>query len=117
MSLTQIIPKVFYSDINVGLKFFIDGLGFKQGYNDDTLYIVTRDEITFLLMQDEEYAKGDKPEIRIVTDDLEAIYDEIKKRAPEILHPNLNRIKNQPWGLREFATLDPTTICVIFQQS
>lgn len=116
MALNQILPKVFYSDINVGLKFFIDGMGFKLGYHDDSLYIVTRDEITFLLVHNDEYAKKDRPEIRIATDDIEAIYKEIKTRAPEILHPNSSVVSHKPWGLKEFATLDPTTVCIIFQQ-
>ncbi|HJT73182.1 MAG TPA: VOC family protein [Chitinophaga sp.] len=117
MALTKLIPKIFYSDIAVGLKFFIEGLGFELTYNDDSLYIVKRDQILLLLVIDEEPGKTDRPEIRIETDDIQAIYQEIKTNHPEILHPNLNHIKNQPWGLREFAVLDPTTVCVIFQQS
>ncbi|WP_090781005.1 hypothetical protein [Pedobacter sp. ok626] len=116
MALKQILPKVFYSDINVGLKFFIDGMGFTLGYHDDSLYIVNRDDITFLLVDSKEFAEGDRPEIRIATDDIEAIYQEIKDRAPEILHPNSKVVSHKPWGLKEFATLDPTTVCIIFQQ-
>lgn len=115
MALNQILPKVFYADIRVGLQFFIEGLGFSLDYHDDSLYIVKRDDITFLLVHYKEF-DGEKPEIRIATDDIESIYQEIRERAPEILHPNLNVIKSQPWGLKEFATLDPTTTCVIFQQ-
>lgn len=117
MALQQILPKVFYSDIHVGLKFFIDGMGFTLGYHDDSLYIVNRDDITFLLVDSKEFAEGDRPEIRIATNDIEAIYREIKDRAPEILHPNSNRVIAKPWGLKEFATLDPTTVCIIFQQA
>ncbi|MVT10522.1 hypothetical protein GO493_19775 [Chitinophaga sp. ysch24] len=117
MALTKLIPKIFYADIAVGLKFFTEGLGFEQTYNDESLYIVERDEILLLLVIDEELGKADRPEIRIETDDIQAIYQEIKTNHPELLHPNLNYIKNQPWGLREFAVLDPTTVCVIFQQT
>lgn len=116
MALKQILPKVFYSDIQVGLKFFVDGMGFALGYHDDSLYIVNRDDITFLLVHTREFAEGDRPEIRIATDDIDAIYREIKDRAPEILHPNSRIIQAKPWGLKEFATLDPTTVCIIFQQ-
>lgn len=116
MALKQILPKVFYSDIHVGLKFFVDGMGFTLGYHDDSLYIVSRDDTTFLLVHSTEFAVGDRPEIRIATDDIEAIYQEIKDRAPEILHPNSSTVCPKPWGLKEFATLDPTTVCIIFQQ-
>ena len=117
MALQQVIPQVFYDDIQIGLRFFVDGLGFKLVYNDDTLYIVKRDEISLILFIDAESAKGDRPQIRIQTDDIEAIYKEIKARSPKILHPNLSYIKDQPWGLREFAALDPTTVCIVFQQA
>nr|WP_121272680.1 hypothetical protein [Pedobacter schmidteae] len=116
MALNQILPKVFYTDIKVGLKFFIDNMGFTLGYHDDTLYIVSRDAITFLLVESEEFAIKDRPEIRIATDDIENIYEEIKSRAPEILHPNSKVVSHKPWGLKEFATLDPTSVCIIFQQ-
>lgn len=116
MALKQILPKVFYTDINVGLKFFVEGMAFSLEYNDDSLYIVKRDEIALLLVHNAEFATADRPEIRIATDNIEAIYEEIKMRAPEILHPNSSYISHKPWGLKEFATLDPTTVCVIFQQ-
>lgn len=116
MALQQILPKVFYSDIHIGLKFFVDDMGFTLGYHDDSLYIVSRDDVTFLLVHIQGVAEGERPEIRIATDNIDAIYKEIKDRAPEILHPNSNTVRSKPWGLKEFATLDPTTVCIIFQQ-
>jgi catechol 2,3-dioxygenase-like lactoylglutathione lyase family enzyme len=118
MGLIAVLPKIFYADIQQALDFFIDGLGFELGYHDDVLYIVNRDNATFQLMVEPELAtKDSRPEIRIATDDIEAIYADIKGRRPAILHPNLNYIKTQPWGLKEFAVLDPTTVCIVFQQS
>lgn len=116
MSLLSVLPKIFYEDIQIALTFFVDGLGFTLGYNDEDLYIVSRDSITLLLVQNAEFAAKDRPEIRIATDNIEAIYEEIKTRNPALLHPNGNYIKHQPWGLKEFAALDPTTVCIIFQQ-
>lgn len=46
MALLQIIPEIFYEDINIGFRFFVDGLGFNLVYNDDILYLVKRDELT-----------------------------------------------------------------------
>lgn len=118
MSLTALIPKIFYSDVKIGLKFFTEGLGFILTYQqpDEQLYIVKRDAVTILLFENDEYAKRDRPEIRIATDDITSYYNEIKERASHYLHPNLNVIKRQPWGLKEFALLDETTVCVIIQQ-
>lgn len=118
MTLIAVLPKIFYADMQQALDFFIDGLGFELGYHDDVLYIVNRDNATLQLMVEPELAtKDSRPEIRIETDDIEAVYADIKARRPAILHPNLNYIKSQPWGLKEFAVLDPTTVCIIFQQS
>ncbi|WP_343690050.1 hypothetical protein [Chitinophaga sp.] len=118
MSLIAVLPKIFYADIQQALDFFIDGLGFELGYHDDVLYIVSRDNATFQLMVEPELAiKDSRPEIRIATDDIEAVYADIKGRRPDILHPNLNYIKTQPWGLKEFAVLDATTVCIVFQES
>lgn len=118
MSLTKLISKIFYSDIDVGLKFFTEGLGFSATLIQpaEKQYILNRDNVTLLLCENDEYARKDRPEIRIVTDDIESFYQEVNKRAPHYLHPNLNKIKQQPWGLKEFALLDETTVCVIIQQ-
>ena len=117
MSLVKVIPKIFYADIKVGLHLFIDGLGFKVTYQDDYLKIIERDGVTIQLVEDEEYAKKDRPEIRIVTNDIEALYIEVKEKDPNLLHPNLNVIKRQPWGLTEFALRDASDVCVIIQQN
>lgn len=120
MKLTKLIPKLFYSDIQVGLHLFVDGLGFTITYSEpDTrnpLYILERDNLRIQLVEDDEYAKKDRPEIRIETDDIEALYEEIKTKQLGLFHPNLSYIKQQPWGLKEFALLDETTVCVIIQQ-
>ena len=116
MSLLQVIPTIFYADLSVGIKFFADGLGFKEIYNDGHLSILKRDTTTLHLQQNEKCAKGERPEIRISTDDIEAYYNEIRSRNPALLHPNSNTIKSKPWGLKEFALLDETTVCIIIQQ-
>jgi hypothetical protein len=44
------------------------------------------------------------------------MYAEVSARAPEMLHPNVNRVQLRPWGAKEFAVLDATTVCVVFRQ-
>ena len=116
MALNKIIPKLFYDDINVGLHLFVQCLDFKINYQDKYLYVLSRDNITLQLVQDAELAKESRPEIRIETDAIEALYLEIKDRCPSILHPNSNVVKLQPWGLKEFALIDASNVCVIIQQ-
>jgi hypothetical protein len=51
-----------------------------------------------------------------LTDDIAAIYEEVKARAPDVLHPNSKTIQRKPWGAQEFAVLDASTVCVVFRQ-
>jgi hypothetical protein len=118
MKLLQVIPKIFYVDVRHGLELFVDTLGFQVGWHDPNppFYVLSRDTATLILSQEPEIAKLDRPEIRISTDDIEALYAEVKAKNPQLLHPNSNFIKTQPWGLREFALKDASDVCVIIQQ-
>ena len=117
MSLLKIIPKIIYKDVQIGVNLFA-ALGFEIKYSEDGFYIMARDGVTiYLVASEEDFYVHDRPEMRIETDDIEGYYAEISSKHPEILHPNSKGIKNQPWGLREFAVLDETTVCIIIQQS
>jgi len=119
MKLTKVIPKIFYSDINHGLELFIEVLGFAIRYKEDgpPFYIVDRDGVTLMLVEDDEFAGKDRPEIRIDTDDIDILYNELLSKPTQLFHPNLNKVKLQPWGLKEFALRDKSDVCVIVQQS
>ena len=68
------------------------------------------------MVQEQEFAAKDRPEIAIETDDIDAVYEEVSSRRPDMLHPNSNQVSEKPWGAREFAVLDKTHVCVIFRQ-
>lgn len=117
MSLVKIIPKIIYKDVQIGVNLFL-ALGFETKYSEEGFYIMVRDGVTiYLVASEEDFYVHDRPEMRIVTDDIEGFYAEVSSKHPEILHPNLKVIKNQPWGLKEFAVLDETTVCIIIQQA
>ncbi|MGF7079774.1 hypothetical protein [Mucilaginibacter sp. UYCu711] len=118
MRLNKVIPKIFYSDINHGLELFIDVLGFTIKYKEDQpgFYIVARDGVTLFLVEDDEFAKKDRPEIRIDTDDIDALYQELIAKPKQLFHSNLATVKLQPWGLKEVALRDKSDVCVILQQ-
>lgn len=113
--LTALIPKVFYSDITVGLDLFADGIGMDVLYRDADLIVLSRDRAKVYLVEDAEYAAKDRPEVSIETDDIAAVYADISARRPHLLHPNLARVTRRDWGAREFALLDSTTVCVVFR--
>ena len=117
MSLLKIIPKIIYKNVQIGVRLFA-ALGFETKYSEDGFYIMARDGVTIqLVASEEDFHVHDRPEMRIDTDDIEGFYAEISSKHPEILHPNLKGIKNQPWGLKEFAVHDETSVCIIIQQS
>jgi hypothetical protein len=112
----NLIPKIFYDRLEDGLEFFVDGLGFETQYRDDTMAVVARDGAKAYLVESPEYAAKDRPELGIDTDDVDAIFRELSVRAPHLLHPNSNKVALKPWGSREFAMLDKTTVCVNFRE-
>lgn len=112
----RLIPKIFYDRLDQGLDLFESCLGFQVRYRDDGLAVVERDGAKAYIVASPEFAAKDRPEVAIETDDIQGLYDEIKARRPEMLHPNLSTIVQRPWGALEFAVLDKTTVCVVFRQ-
>ena len=112
----RLIPKIFYENMEDGLDLFVNCLGFTLGHRDEKLAVVERDGAKAYLVEDAEYAAKDRPEIAIETDDIDVLYEEISTRRPDMLHPNSKKIEEKPWGAKEFALLDKTTVCVIFRQ-
>jgi hypothetical protein len=114
--LINLIPKIFYDRLEEGLDLFVSGLGFAVLHQEDDLAVVARDGAKAYLVASPEDAAKDRPELAIETDDVAEIYREISGRRPDLLHPNLPRVTQRPWGALEFAVLDPTTVCVVFRQ-
>lgn len=112
----RLIPKIFYDSLREGLDLFVEGLAFTVAYQDEDLAVVVRDNAKAYLVASPEFAAKDRPEIGIETDTIQDLYAEIKGRHPELLHPNGNTIRRQPWGALEFAVLDKTDVCVVFRQ-
>jgi len=112
----RLIPKVFYDTLEEGLDLFVSCLGFQVRYRDDDLAVVERDGAKAYIVASPEYAAKDRPEIAIETDDIQALYDEIKARRPAMLHPNSKVIHKKPWGALEFAVFDKTTVCIVFRR-
>ena len=112
----RLIPKVFYDTLEEGLDLFVNCLGFQVRYRDEDLAVVDRDGAKAYIVASPEFAAKDRPEISIETDTIHDLYNEIKAKRPDMLHPNGNTVQKKPWGALEFAVLDKTTVCVVFRQ-
>lgn len=120
MHFTKLVPNIFYTDIQMGLRLFVDCLEFTIGYDElkthSPFCVVEKGELGINLFQNREYAEKDRPEFRLVTDDIEKAYKKIAATHPQFLHPNLNKITLRPWGAKEFALKDESNVCIIIQQ-
>lgn len=112
----NLIPKIFYARLQDGLEFFVDGLGFEVLYQDADMAVIARDGAKAYIVQSPEYAAKDRPELGIDTDNVDEIFKEMFSRSSHLLHPNSSTVSLKPWGAREFAMLDRTTVCVNFRQ-
>jgi hypothetical protein len=119
MNFTKLVPNIFYKDINEALRFFIDCLGFSITHDElNTEYpfcVIEKDGLRINLFQNAEYAKQHHPEFRLVTNNIEEVYQKISSTHPEFLHPNLKVITLRPWGAKEFAVKD-TQLGIVIQQ-
>lgn len=110
MTFTKLVPSLFYKDIAIGLKTFIDCIEFTISHDElaseSPFCSVTKDGLSILLFQNDHYAELEHPEIRLQTNDIEEVYAKVSASHPELLHPNLDKITERPWGAREFAMLD-----------
>lgn len=88
----------------------MDCLGFTMGHDEllsgNPFCVVNKDGLSIMLFQNAHYAELVHPEIRLHTDDIEAVHRRVATTFPELLHPNLPQVELRPWGAREFTMLD-----------
>jgi hypothetical protein len=110
MQFEKLVPSVFYENLKESLKLFVDCLEFNivhaEFESESPYYVIEKDGLGMLLFQNKEYAEKDKPEFRLVTKNIEEVYNTVAATHPELLHPNLNKITLRPWGAKEFALKD-----------
>jgi len=119
MNFTKLVPNIFYKNIKTGLKTFVDCLEFSIGHNElnseRPFCVLEKDGLRINVFQNEEYAAKDSPEFRLVTNNIQEVFEKVHSGYPELLHPNLNKITLRPWGAKEFAIMD-SQIGIVIQQ-
>ncbi|MEP7197088.1 MAG: hypothetical protein ABI851_11270 [Saprospiraceae bacterium] len=119
MTFTKLVPNVFYIDIKDALKIFIDCLDFKIEHDEikskTPFCVIGKDGLRINLFQNAGLAKEHNPEFRLVTNNIEEVFERISTSHPEFLHPNLKEITLRPWGAKEFALMDKQ-LGIIIQQ-
>lgn len=59
-----------------------------------------------MIFRNEALANEHNPEFRLVTENIEEVYQKVSSTHPEFLHPNLSNMQVRPWKAKEFALLD-----------
>jgi len=119
MHFTNLVPNIFYVNINDGLVTFIDCLEFSIVHDElksaRPFCVLSKGNLAINLFQDAALAKEHNPEFRLVTNNIEEVYAKVSASHPHLLHPNLSKITLRPWGAREFALAD-TQLGIVVQQ-
>lgn len=119
MHFTKLTPSVFYTKLSDGLALFVDCLQFTITHKDlntaQPYCVLQKDRISILLFQDEQLANEHHPELRLVTDNIEEVYEKVLSTHPHLLHPNLEKVTMRPWGAKEIAIKDKQ-LGIRFQQ-
>ena len=119
MNFTKLVPNIFYHDIREALKLFVDCLEFKIEHDEissaNPFCVVSKNDLRINLFQNAELASEHNPEFRLVTEDIESVYQKIAGSHPEFLHPNLSQVTLRPWGAKEFAIMD-TQLGIVIQE-
>ncbi len=110
MTFEKLVPNIFYVDITDGLKLFVEPSGFTVGHDEirshQPFCVLEKDGLRINLFENAELALEHNREFRLVTKNIEEVYDEVSKSHPEFLHPILKEITLRPWGAKEFALKD-----------
>ncbi len=119
MKFSKLVPNVFYKDIFKGIFLFVDILEFSIEHDEihsaNPFCVVAKDGLRVNIFENIEYAEKDYPEFRLVTDNIDGVFNSISKRHPQYLHPNLSKVTLRPWNAKEFAILDGQ-VGIIFQE-
>lgn len=119
MQFTKLVPELYYRDLREGLKLFVDCLEFsvthRESDSDNSFCVVEKDELRVMLFENKVHAERFTPLLRLVTNNIEEVYQKVSSKHPELLHPNLSQVTLRPWGAREFALLDKQ-IGIVVQQ-
>jgi hypothetical protein len=119
MHFEKLVPNIFYKDINDGLRTFVDCLGFSIGHEElksaQPFCVLEKDGLRINLFENALLAIEHHPEFRLVTSNIEEVFQKVSTSHPDLLHPNLRVITLRPWGAMEFAIKD-TQLGVVIQQ-
>jgi catechol 2,3-dioxygenase-like lactoylglutathione lyase family enzyme len=105
----QVFPVLPVRDIARSCEFYASKLGFSVYFKIETkpgYARVGRDDVEIHLQwhDPEEWKLCDRPMLRFMVEDVDALFDEYKDKG--VFHER-TALRDTPWGTREFAFFDP----------
>jgi catechol 2,3-dioxygenase-like lactoylglutathione lyase family enzyme len=107
--LQQVHPVLPSRDVQRSIDFYVGRLGFSLSfhYPEKPAYAgVIRDGVDLHLQwhDDEEWERTERPMLRFLVTDIDALYEELGDAG--VFHEH-TALEAKPWGTREFGFLDP----------
>lgn len=108
----QGVIEVVGPDIEASLAFY-RAIGFELARRTGGFAVLHRQGQPLFVAEDAGAPTGPRwISLRLMTDDVDALHDELRERGVTIVHP----LGDRPYGLREFVVRDPNGLDVRFSQ-
>jgi hypothetical protein len=91
------------------LKFYQEQLGFSVSWQAGSMAGITRDSISFALVENDNRQWADNASFSIGVSNLDALYDEYRGISARV-----GPLEMKPWGRREFHMVVPSGVCLQF---
>lgn len=98
----KIMPELPLDDVSAGVSYYRDVLGFSVNYQQSDIGVMDRDLARILLIARTPQHQGIGSCYLYVTD-ADALHAELAGKGANVQGEPISR----PWGLREFAVIDP----------
>ncbi|WP_257388223.1 hypothetical protein [Tahibacter caeni] len=100
------------ASLDAALALYVDGLGFALAWRSGDIAGITRDDIAFNLVVNDEPAWAGNASFGIGVDDLDALHAEYR-----LLPLRVGPLEVKLWGRREFHLIVPPGVCLQFHQT
>lgn len=103
-TLSRGIPVLASLDSDKSVQFFKERLGFgRLGWKDQNDANVARDQVVIHFCKCDDRIHTENTSCYIDVEGIDALYEEMSSQR--VVHPN-GPLRDQPWGMREFAIRD-----------
>ena len=109
LRVTPLIPAGH--DIDLGLRFFSEELGFAVTWQGGNMAGVRRGGVELNLVQNSDTAWAENASASIGVDDLAALYAEYRSTSAQV-----GPLELKSWGRHEFHMILPSGVCLQFYQ-